>query len=117
MNKIIKKPWGHEEIIHEEGNARLKRLVIKNGESLSLQYHRKKSEFLICVKGEAVIDLKQKSVKQILLPCGASCFIEQRMVHQIHAKADCEIIELACGDDEDIIRLKDKYGRIKTRKI
>lgn len=110
----IEKPWGREEIIHAEGKARVKRLVIKMGEELSLQYHHDKSEFLVCVKGVAIVEvyINNEECEQFPIHPGCSHFVYHKTMHRIIARTDCEIIELACGTDEDIIRIKDKYGRV-----
>lgn len=112
--KTILKPWGEEVVIHEEGAAIFKRLSIKMGESLSLQYHHEKSEFLVCVKGTAVVEvqLTHKDSDFFKLSEGESLFIYKKTIHRIKANTDCEILELAAGTDADIVRIADKYGRI-----
>lgn len=114
MIMLIDKPWGREEILHEEGKARLKKLVINPGEQLSLQYHHDKSEFLICVKGSAtvLIQITHKEFESYDLSEGKSYFVRSKTVHRIKANTYCELIELACGSDEDIVRISDKYGRV-----
>ena len=42
-NKIIEKPWGHEELIELNDKYCLKKLLMKNGKRCSLQYHEKKT--------------------------------------------------------------------------
>lgn len=110
----IEKPWGREEIIHEEGKAKVKRLVVRMGERLSMQYHHDKREFLVCVKGEAIIEiqLNHKEKESLPLSPGDSFFINRKTIHRIVAETDCELVELACGSDEDIVRIADKYGRV-----
>lgn len=111
--KTVSKPWGREEILHEEGKAIFKRLVIRAGEELSLQYHHDKSEFLVCVKGTFTVEIQltHKDSENYIVNAGESRFVLKKSIHKIKAHSDCEILELACGKDEDVVRIADKYGR------
>lgn len=106
--KITKKPWGSESLISKFApNIQLKLLYIKKNESLSLQYHLNKAEFLICLQGKAAMF----GTQNIYVP-GDYLYLVPKTVHRIMALDDCVFIELSRGEDSDIIRLDDKYGRI-----
>lgn len=117
--KTIKKPWGKEEIVLREGYAQLKRLVIKKGESLSLQYHHEKNEFSVIIKGtvEVYVGLGcSKSISAynpVVYYPGESFYVPCGMIHKISALEDAVILELCAGSDKDIVRLEDKYGRAR----
>lgn len=112
--KIIRKPWGHEAVLFEEGRARLKRLVVRRGERLSLQYHRDKAEFSVVTKGCVRVEFAQKGAGHDYdYRAGESFFVPDGVVHRITALQDAEIIELCAGSDKDIVRLEDQYGRVR----
>ena len=106
--KITPKPWGRESLISKsDPNIQLKLLHINKGEQLSLQYHNQKAEFMICLQGKAVMYGTQK----LYIP-GDYIYLSPKTVHRITALDNCIFIELSSGDDKDIVRLDDKYGRI-----
>ena len=43
-NTIVKKPWGHEEILAHTPSYVVKKMVINPGQRMSLQYHEVKEE-------------------------------------------------------------------------
>ena len=47
MNKIIKKPWGSEEIIEINKKFMFKKLYMKKNHQCSLQLHNKKKESVL----------------------------------------------------------------------
>ncbi len=51
MNTIVDKPWGHEEIWAETKDYVAKRMCIKPGPRMSLQYHQKKEETVFVLSG------------------------------------------------------------------
>ena len=109
--KTTRKPWGHESLISSIAIqslhlVQLKLLYINKGEQLSLQYHNKKAEFLICLQGKAIMF----STQSIYCP-GDYLYLAPKTEHRITALDDCIFIELSQGKDEDIVRLEDKYGR------
>jgi quercetin dioxygenase-like cupin family protein len=107
--KIIEKPWGHEFLLAKPNpQIQLKTLHIKKGERLSLQYHKFKAEFMICLEGEFQMSGSSDIYKE-----GDYFYIAPKTVHRIIAIKDTVIIELSIGSDKDIVRLDDKYGRVK----
>lgn len=112
--RIIKKPWGHEVVLFQEGRARLKRLVIRKGERLSLQYHRDKAEFSVVVRGVVRVEFAQRAAGNAYdYKKGESFYIPDGVVHRMTAIRDAEVIELCAGSDKDIVRLEDQYGRVR----
>ena len=93
---------------------RLKKIVIKSGESPSYQYHFKRSEIWVLVKGtgKVKIDDKVHHYEQ-----GDIVIIPKEAKHQITNTGDGDLIfiEIQLGDyfgEDDIVRLEDKYGRL-----
>lgn len=91
MLSKIDKPWGHEEILHELGLMRVKRLVVKEGHRTSLQYHIHKAEVWF------------------FPTTGAYTVIAPKQEHRLTGPV--EVIEVSTGSDDDIVRLEDDYGR------
>jgi mannose-6-phosphate isomerase-like protein (cupin superfamily) len=94
--------------------CKVKIITIKPGESPSYQYHFKREEHWVIVKGSGVLLLnnERSSVKE-----GENVFIAKEDKHTIinNGKEDLIFIETQLGEyfgEDDIVRLDDKYGRI-----
>ncbi|WKV11413.1 phosphomannose isomerase type II C-terminal cupin domain [Marivirga harenae] len=108
-----KRPWGNfEQFTHNE-NSTVKLINVDAHAELSLQYHKNRSEFWKVIEGSPVILIGDKKVTASK---GDEFFIPALTHHQIitHEKPAC-ILEIAFGefDENDIIRIKDKYNRVK----
>ena len=57
MSKLVEKPWGSYTNILDEEYTKVKKIVIKSAESPSYQYHFKRSEVWIIVKGTAEVKI------------------------------------------------------------
>ena len=82
---------------------------MKKGEECSLQYHKKKIETIIVLKGELniVVNNKKKKFKP-----GSIITISNNTVHKMQAiKNDCQYLECSSIHLKDVIRINDKYGR------
>lgn len=105
------RPWGWFREFSKNENTTVKLIFVKGGESLSLQKHGKRSEFWRVVSGNPEITIGEKIISaapgdEFEIPVGEN--------HRIAAPAgDIEILEVARGefDENDIVRLEDKYGR------
>lgn len=109
----IEKPWGVEEI-HYVGKYVVKKLFIKKGHRLSLQYHEKKTETLILFKGVANVMYQENKKGEVWNHVhieGAVIHIEPKILHRIEAWEDAVFIECSTPELEDVVRLEDDYGR------
>jgi mannose-6-phosphate isomerase-like protein (cupin superfamily) len=112
------RPWGRFEKFHENKSCTVKLIYVNANSRLSLQYHKKRSEFWKVIKGTAVVEIDKKT---IVLREGETITIPRQAKHRVLAlKSDCIILEIAYGrfDENDIVRLEDDYQRItmpKTR--
>ncbi|MEI6462343.1 MAG: phosphomannose isomerase type II C-terminal cupin domain [bacterium] len=108
------RPWGEELWINSlENICKVKIISINKGESLSLQYHNLRSEFWKILEGSAYVKIGDKTFNAKV---GDEFYIPINEKHQISAPdSNCTFLEVAGGkfDQEDIVRLEDKYGRIK----
>ena len=114
MDNTILKPWGSYENLMDEEYTKVKKIVINPGEAPSYQYHFKRSEIWIIVKGTARVKIDDvvnyHRVGDIVL-------IQKESKHQVTNIGDGELIfvEVQLGEyfgEDDIVRLDDKYGRV-----
>ncbi len=54
---IVKKPWGTYEVILDEPNYKVKRIVVHPYERFSLQYHKHREEHWVVVEGDGIVQL------------------------------------------------------------
>ena len=114
MRKYEFKPWGSFLNILDENYTKVKQITIKPGESPSYQYHHKRSEIWIIVKGKAHVRLDGVTT---LHDVGDIIEIPQGSHHQPINCGDEDLvfIEIQLGEyfgEDDIVRLEDKYGRV-----
>ncbi|MEI6531398.1 MAG: mannose-1-phosphate guanylyltransferase/mannose-6-phosphate isomerase [Chlamydiota bacterium] len=109
----VQRPWGSYSILEEGSRYKIKKIVVNQGERLSLQKHYHRSEHWVVVKGTAKVTVNEgfhyvHENESIFVPKGA--------VHRVEneGKIPLEIIEVQVGEylgEDDIIRLEDHYGR------
>lgn len=107
------RPWGYYEILTDEPDHQVKRVVVKPGKRLSLQSHKRRSEHWHIVSGEGLVtldgrDIPIKTGESIDISCGA--------IHRMANMTDKELvfIEVQRGDyfgEDDIERFEDDFGR------
>lgn len=107
----IQKPWGQfEQYTHNEETT-VKIISVNKGDSLSLQYHNNRSEFWKILYGNPLVIIGEEKIQAHE---GDEFTIEKTVHHRIEAvNDDVKFLEIAYGnfDEEDIVRLEDKYGR------
>lgn len=108
------RPWGSYTVLLEGPTYKIKKIVVKQGGSLSLQLHYHRSEHWIVTRGTAEVTLGD-SIH--LVHKGESIFIPQTTKHRLTnpGKMPLEIIEVQNGDylgEDDIVRFEDNYGRL-----
>ena len=114
--KRIDKPWGYELIFAETEHYIGKILFIVRGKRLSLQFHKKKDETIFLFKGKMLLEVSSKSEPEVLeskvMKQGEAHRIVPGTIHRFHALENCEIFEVSTTESDDIVRLKDDYGRV-----
>jgi mannose-6-phosphate isomerase-like protein (cupin superfamily) len=110
----VAKPWGHELIWAETSQYVGKLLHVRAGEALSLQYHREKDETLHLLAGRVRFWVGEVGADptEIELAQGESIRIRPGTVHRIQAVDDADILEASTAQLADVVRLKDRYGRV-----
>jgi len=107
------RPWGSFQILHEDKNCKVKKIIISPNKRLSLQYHNFRSEHWLVISGKAKVLLD--GVKTILCS-GQSISIPVKSKHYVENTEieDLIIIETQLGSyfgEDDIIRLYDPHER------
>ena len=112
-HRRIYRPWGYYQDVDSAGRYKVKRIVVKPGNKLSLQKHFHRSEHWIVVKGTAEVTVGDgvRSVHE-----NESIYIPIGSVHRLAnlGKIPLELIEVQVGSylgEDDIVRLDDVYGR------
>ncbi len=115
--KKIDKPWGYEILFAHTEHYVGKVLKICKGEMLSLQYHRIKDETIYLFEGEMLLDVEEDGeMKERRLLPGDSYRIRPGIKHRMKAIEECFVFEVSTPHLEDVVRLEDKYGRVKEKK-
>ena len=114
----VPKPWGHETIwAHTEAYAG-KILHIKAGQALSVQYHNVKDETVYLLSGQLIYRVWRNGESggptDVDLRLGQAYRITPHTIHQMEAVTDCDILEVSTPHLDDVVRLKDRYGREGT---
>lgn len=109
----VHRPWGTYASLKEEAGYKVKRITVKAGESLSLQYHHQRAEHWVVVQGTAIVQIGE--VEHRTLP-GEYRYIPLQEKHRLTniGQDELVLIEVQCGGylgEDDIVRLADTYGR------
>lgn len=109
----VHRPWGTYASLKEEGGYKVKRITVKPGEALSLQYHHQRAEHWVVVQGKAIVQIGE--TEHETLP-GQYRYIPLKEKHRLTNIGTDELvlIEVQCGNylgEDDIVRLADTYGR------
>lgn len=113
-SKRVNRPWGSYEVLLTGPGYQVKRLSVKPGQRLSLQWHRHRDEQWVVARGAARVTVGEE---EHTLGRGQSMFVARTVVHRIANISSLEpldIIEVQTGDylgEDDIVRVEDDYGR------
>jgi mannose-1-phosphate guanylyltransferase/mannose-6-phosphate isomerase len=109
----VYRPWGYYESVDGGENFKVKRLMVKPGQALSLQRHRKRAEHWVVVRGRARVT-KDGEVHEVLenesifIPLGAKHRLENPGAEPLF------VVEVQSGTyfgEDDIERFDDRYNR------
>ena len=111
----VEKPWGHELIWACTEKYVGKILHIKQGHALSLQYHLKKDETVHVLTGRMRFQTggEGEQLHDRVLEAGESFHITPLLRHRMIAETDCDILEASTPELDDVVRLDDRYGRVR----
>jgi len=113
VHRTTRRPWGSYTVLEKGPGYKIKKIVVKPGQRLSLQLHHRRSEHWVVLKGRARVrrgeDVRIVSVNESLdIPVGVK--------HRLDNPDDTplEIIEVQNGsylEEDDIIRFDDDFQR------
>jgi len=110
----VDKPWGHEIIWARAERYVGKILHIEPGHVLSLQYHNQKDESIYVLTGEIILRIQQgETLIERRVRAGEAFHIPPKLIHQIEAVTVTDLLEASTPELDDVVRLKDRYGRVK----
>ena len=105
------RPWGRFERFCSNEKVTVKIITVKPNSRLSLQYHNHRDEFWRITEGNGQIILKEELIN---VKVDDEFFIPKKTKHRIITNKDgLKVLEISFGesDEEDIVRLEDKYHR------
>lgn len=110
----VARPWGSYTILEEGHYYKIKRIVVKPGQKLSMQMHYHRSEHWVVIAGTAKITLGDQ---EIFLEENESTYIRKTNRHRLEnpGRIPLQIIEIQTGaylGEDDIVRFGDIYGRV-----
>lgn len=113
LHRTVTRPWGTYTVLEESSRFKIKRIMVKPGEALSLQMHHHRSEHWIVVSGAALIT---NGDQEFLLNSNESTYIPAGHKHRLSNPGiiDLVMIEVQSGEylgEDDIVRFEDVYGR------
>ena len=112
----VEKPWGHEIIWAKADSYVGKILHIEPGHVLSLQYHNKKDESIYVLAGEIILRIQQgDTLIERRVSAGEAFHIPPKQIHQFEAVIVTDLLEASTPELDDVVRLKDRYGRVPPK--
>jgi mannose-6-phosphate isomerase len=116
----VEKPWGYEIWWARTDRYVGKILHVKQGESLSLQYHRVKEETIRIQSGRLLFETRpagqEGELQRLEMNPGDVFHVTPGTVHRMTGLTDCDILEVSTPELDDVVRLEDRYGRQGTSK-
>lgn len=113
LHRTVARPWGTYTVLEEGMGFKIKRIVVKPEQSLSLQMHHHRSEHWVVVSGSAKVTIDEDTT---LVSPNQSTYIPIGAKHRLSnpGVTDLIMIEVQCGaylGEDDIVRFNDDYGR------
>ena len=111
--RLIKKPWGQEELIEINDKYMFKKLTMKKGHRCSLQFHNFKHETIYILKGKLNIYTGENINNLNVRSFSENEFIslKPKLIHRMEAIEDCTYLEASTPEIDDVVRLNDDYDR------
>ncbi|HWC57787.1 MAG TPA: phosphomannose isomerase type II C-terminal cupin domain [Candidatus Paceibacterota bacterium] len=105
------RPWGNFITFVKNAPLTVKLLTVLPQQAFSLQRHHHRDEQWHIISGNGTVTVGD--VRSPVVP-GADWYIPRETLHRLEALSDAIVVlELSFGlfDEEDIIRVEDRYGR------
>ncbi len=108
------RPWGFFDEFITNTTCTVKMITVNPGESISLQYHNKRSEFWVILRGNGFVTVGDTKTEA---HAGDRYHVNEHTNHRAEGGSEPLVfLEISTGhfDENDIVRIDDKYGRIKS---
>ena len=110
---IEERPWGYYTVLEDKPTHKVKRIVVYQGQRLSLQTHEKRDEMWYIISGTALVTTDDHNE---LRGPGSVVKVNRGVKHRIKNAGQDHVvfIEVQTGDyfgEDDIVRYTDDYGR------
>lgn len=114
--RFDQRPWGSFTVLDQGEDFKVKRIEVLPGKRLSYQQHAKRAEHWFVVQGRAKVTLDGEDL--ILMP-GQAVDIAVGTAHRVENPGELPLvfIEVQRGSylgEDDIVRLQDDFGRVKS---
>jgi mannose-6-phosphate isomerase len=108
------RPWGYYQVLADEPDHKVKRIIVFPGKRLSLQRHRYREEHWYILSGQALVTRNQDRIPLIK---GGAVDIPKEAIHRIENTGSDNVtfIEVQSGEyfgEDDIERIEDDFGRL-----
>jgi mannose-1-phosphate guanylyltransferase len=108
------RPWGCYEVLFDSEFTKVKKITVKPGGKLSLQYHKFRNEHWVIVSGIGVVTMEKSNFSA---KANDHFYIASSIKHRIEnsGEEDLIFIETQTGSyfgEDDIIRVEDVYNRL-----
>ncbi|MEE7533053.1 mannose-1-phosphate guanylyltransferase/mannose-6-phosphate isomerase [Klebsiella huaxiensis] len=112
-HREIYRPWGRCDVVVQTPRFNVNRITVKPGGAFSMQMHHHRAEHWVILSGTGQVTVNEK---QFLLTENQSTFIPIGAEHCLENPGciPLEVLEIQSGSylgEDDIIRIKDQYGR------
>lgn len=112
-HREIYRPWSRCDVVVQTERFNVNRITVKPGAAFSMQMHHHRTEHWVILSGTGEVTIKDQ---KFLLTENQSTFIPIGAQHRLEnpGKIPLELLEIQSGSylgDDDIIRIKDQYGR------
>ena len=112
-HREIYRPWGRCDVVVQTPRFNVNRITVKPGGAFSMQMHHHRAEHWVILAGTGQVTVNGK---QFLLTENQSTFIPIGAEHSLEnpGRIPLEVLEIQSGSylgEDDIIRIKDQYGR------
>ena len=112
----VDKPWGHELRWAVTDRYLGKVIHVDRGHRLSLQYHERKDESILVLRGalDLVLEDEAGELRTHRLTAGESARVPPGRRHRFIAVDDVDLVEVSSPEIDDVVRVEDDYGREGT---
>lgn len=112
--QVESRPWGSvvEWANTESYAGRI--LSIRAGEAFSLHMHEERDETLYLLSGRVTLEAGPglEAVRPVAFEVGESVRLAPGILHRVTAVEDAVLLEVATGEADDLVRVRDLYGRV-----